>query len=317
MSEVQGIAFGPVPSRRLGMSLGVNNIPAKICTYSCVYCQLGRSLKMTIKREGFYKPEEIFEAVKKKVEDTNKNGNKIDYITFVPDGEPTLDINLTKEVSLIKQLGIPVAIITNSSLIWDEDVQRDLINFDLVSVKIDAVSPMIWEKIDRPFGKLDLNRILVSIKKFSDKFKGILIYETMLFDGIEYKNEFEKIATYLSNLQNLKTSYISIPTRPPAEDWVKPPEEETLNEAFQIFENKLDGRVEYLIGYEGNAFAYSGNIEEDLLSITAVHPMREEAVEKLLEKDKADFSKIDLLIKKGAIKKVSYQGKTYYIRRFI
>jgi wyosine [tRNA(Phe)-imidazoG37] synthetase (radical SAM superfamily) len=317
LSEVQGIAFGPVPSRRLGMSLGVNNIPAKICTYSCVYCQLGRSLKMTIKREGFYKPEEIFEAVKKKVEDTNKNGNKIDYITFVPDGEPTLDINLTKEVSLIKQLDIPVAIITNSSLIWDEDVQRDLINFDLVSVKIDAVSPMIWEKIDRPFGKLDLNRILVGIKKFSDKFKGILISETMLFDGIEYKNEFEKIATYLSNLQNLKTSYISIPTRPPAEDWVKPPEEETLNEAFQIFENKLNGRVEYLIGYEGNAFAYSGNIEEDLLSITAVHPMREEAVEKLLEKDKADFSKIDLLIKKGAVKKVSYQGKTYYIRRFI
>lgn len=310
------LVFGPVPSRRLGKSLGVNNIPPKICTYNCVYCQLGRSLKMTINRAAFYDPEKIFETIKMRVEEVTSKGEKIDYITFVPDGEPTLDINLGKEISLIKKLGIPVAIITNSSLIWDESVQRDLMNFDLVSVKVDAVSKEFWRKINRAFKSLELKKILEVIKEFSAEFNGILISETMIVDNFDYGDEFEKIAIYLSTLKNLKTSYISIPTRPPAEEWAKPPKEEILNEAFQIFENKLHGRVEYLIGYEGNAFSCSGDIEKDILSITAVHPMREEAVKELLKRDGGDFKKIEAVIGKGLIKKVNYQGHTYYIRRF-
>lgn len=220
-------------------------------------------------------------------------GGEIDYLTFVPDGEPTLDKNLGIEIMMLKQLMISIAVIT-----------------------VDEVSQEIWRKIDRSFKSVDLTKILEGIKKFSTEFKGVLISETMLVNNIEYGGKFEKIAVYLSSLKNLKTSYISIPTRPPAEEWAKPPEEEILNEAFQIFENKLKDRVKYLIGYEGNAFAYSGNIEEDLLSITAVHPMREEAVKELLEKDRGDLSKIETLIKKCAIRKVNYQGHTYYLRKF-
>ncbi|KUK51546.1 MAG: Uncharacterized protein XD76_0348 [candidate division TA06 bacterium 32_111] len=316
MRKTKGIAFGPVLSRRLGKSLGVNNIPFKICSYSCVYCQLGRSLKITIDRQPFYTPEEIFKSVNEKVRVAIERGEKIDYITFVPDGEPTLDINLEKEVSLIKQLSFPVAIITNSSLMWDEEVRKALMNFDLVSIKVDAVSIDIWRKIDRGFKKLDLDKILEGVEKFSSEFKGILISETMVIDNFDYGDEFKKIAEYLSNLKNLKTSYLSIPTRPTAEKWANSPKEETINSFFQIFENKLKGRVEYLIGYEGNAFAYSGNVEEDLLSITAVHPMREDAVKELLEKDKKNFHIVDSLIEKGKLIKVDYQGHSYYIRKF-
>ncbi|MCI4463276.1 MAG: radical SAM protein [Caldisericum sp.] len=310
------LVFGPVPSRRLGKSLGVNNIPPKICTYSCVYCQLGRSLKMTIERSAFYKPEEIFESVKRKVESVERIGGKIDYITFVPDGEPTLDVNLGIEAKLIKKLGKPVAIITNSSLMYLESVRMDLMNFDLVSVKVDAVSVDLWRKIDRAYGSLDLEKILDGIKAFSTDFKGTLISETMIVDRVNYGDEFERIARYLSTLPNLKTAYISIPTRPPAEDWASPPAEEVLNEAFQAFESVLRGRVEYLIGYEGDAFSHSGDFERDILSITAVHPMREEAVQKLLESDKGDPKVIEALVEKGLIKKVNYQGHTYYVRRF-
>ncbi|PMQ02008.1 MAG: radical SAM protein [Dictyoglomus sp. NZ13-RE01] len=313
---MKDIAFGPVPSRRLGRSLGINNIPPKICTYSCVYCQLGRSLKMTTERKSFYSPYEIFEEVDKKVKETLSRNESIDYLTFVPDGEPTLDINLGKEVELLKSLNIKIAIITNGSLMWREDVKNDLLNFDLVSIKVDAVSEELWRKIDRGFKDLNLELILEGIKRFDEEFKGTLISETMLIDGIDYCNEFEKIAEYLSKLKSLKTSYISIPTRPPAEKWVKSPKESVLNEAFQIFSNKLKNRVEYLIGYEGNAFAYSGDIEEDILSITAVHPMREDAVMELLEKDKGDPSKIESLLKRGLIKKVEYQGHIYYLRKF-
>lgn len=115
---------------------------------------------------------------------------------------------------MLKELRIPLAIITNSSLIFEESVQEDLMNFDYVSVKVDAVSREIWRKIDRPFKTLELNEILEGIRKFSLKFKGILVSETMLIDGIDYKHEFKRIAEFLSTVDNLKTSYIAIPTRP-------------------------------------------------------------------------------------------------------
>jgi wyosine [tRNA(Phe)-imidazoG37] synthetase (radical SAM superfamily) len=318
MAEAIGtaIAFGPVPSRRLGRSLGVNNIPPKVCSYSCVYCQLGRSLRMTFKRQKFFEPEEIFNSVKSKVEEVKKRGEKIDYITFVPDGEPTIDISLGKEARMLKELRIPLAIITNSSLIFEESVQEDLMNFDYVSVKIDAVSREIWRKVDRPFKTLELNEILEGIRKFSFKFKGILVSETMLIDGIDYKDEFKRIAEFLSTIDNLKTSYIAIPTRPPAEDWVKPPREEVLNEAFHIFESFLGNRVEFLVGYEGDAFASSGDLEEELLSITAVHPMREEAVIEMVKRHGGNFRKVEGLVERGLIKKVEYLGAIYYVRRF-
>jgi wyosine [tRNA(Phe)-imidazoG37] synthetase (radical SAM superfamily) len=133
------IAFGPVPSRRLGRSLGINNILPKICTYSCVYCQLGRTLKMQVQRQAFYEPGEIWSAVSDKVEKVRETGEAIDYMAFVPDGEPTLDINLGREIELLKRLSLPVAVITNASLIWRQDVRTDLMAADWVSLKVDAV----------------------------------------------------------------------------------------------------------------------------------------------------------------------------------
>ena len=120
------IAFGPVPSRRLGRSMGVNNIPPKVCTYACVYCQLGRTTDMGIQRCTFHGPEEILDAVRDKVQKAGQSGEPIDYLTFVPDGEPTLDVRLGREIELLRALGIKIAVITNASLIWREDVREDL-----------------------------------------------------------------------------------------------------------------------------------------------------------------------------------------------
>ena len=108
-------SFGPIPSRRLGKSLGINNIPPKICTYSCAYCQQGFSSRMQIERQAFYDPLEIFNEVKERIELLKEKGEEIDYLSFVPDGEPTLDINLGKEIGLLKALGIKIAVITNAS----------------------------------------------------------------------------------------------------------------------------------------------------------------------------------------------------------
>ena len=120
------ITYGPVPSRRLGQSIGINNIPPKICTYSCIYCQLERTLNMQIKKQTFYKPEKVVEAVKRKIQGAKENQESMDYLTFVPDGEPTLDENLGKEIEFLKEINIKIAVISNASLVWRVEIQKDL-----------------------------------------------------------------------------------------------------------------------------------------------------------------------------------------------
>jgi len=306
--------FGPVPSRRLGRSLGINNIPPKICSYSCIYCQLGRSLNMMMDRKVFFQPEWILKEVKQEVSEVKRIDETVDYLTFVPDGEPTLDLNLGKEISLIKQeFDIKVAVITNSSLIWRNDVKYELMNADLLSFKIDAVTKDIWKRIDRPYGKLELDKIMDGILKFSQSYQGKLITETMLIKGInDGKNCLRDIADFIAKIDP-DIAYVSIPTRPPAESWVKAPEEESINLGYQIFSKRIKD-VEYLIGYEGNAFSFTGDIENDILSITSVHPMREDAVEEFLKKANGDWAIVKDLISQGKIIELKYKGKAFYIR---
>lgn len=307
------IVFGPIPSRRLGRSLGVNNIPPKICSYSCVYCQVGLTDSMSIERKEFYPPNEIFKEVSAKVKDLRGRGEKIDYISFVPDGEPTLDINLGKEIKLIKQLGSKIAVITNSSLLNDENVRTDLLQADWVSIKIDTVDEKIWHQLNRPFGKLDLQKILNGIKNFRHSFKGTFVTETMIVNGLnDNEKSLIKVSDFLKVI-NPDKSYILVPTRPPAEEFVKPPSEENLNIAYQIFNSRISN-VELLTGKEGIDFSYSSDVEKELLSILAVHPMQLEAVERYLNKAKADWTLIDTLIHKNMLKEVKYSGQKFLVR---
>jgi len=312
--DIKNIAFGPVPSRRLGQSIGINNIPPKNCTYSCIYCQLGRTNNMLINRKEFYKPQEILEAVKRKIQRAKEKEEAIDYFTFVPDGEPTLDINLGKEIELFKPMGIKIAVITNSSLIWDVKVRGDLSKADWVSVKIDAISQNIWRKINRPHGSLKLQEVLAGISEFSHSFKNELATETMLIQNInDHSEELEKIADFINDLK-LKKSYISIPIRPPAEKWVKSAGENKINRAFQIFkEHGIE--TEYLIGYEGNTFGYTGDLEEDIFGITAVHPIRKDGMLELLKKAGKDWSTVEKLLHEDKLMEVEYNDKKFYVRK--
>jgi wyosine [tRNA(Phe)-imidazoG37] synthetase (radical SAM superfamily) len=316
--DVKTTAFGPVPSRRLGRSLGINNIPPKTCSYSCVYCQLGKTSNITVDRQAFYKPEDILREVRRKVNEATVRNERIDYLTLVPDGEPTLDINIGKEISILKKIGTPIAVMTNASLLWLEGVKQDLLRADFISLKVDAVSEDLWRRIDRPHKGLRLNTVLKGIREFAEEFKGTFVSETMLIDGINYGNELERIAEFLTELEKLDKAYIAIPTRPPAEKWVKPAKEDAVNVAFQVFSEKLGAdRVEYLIGYEGNAFAFTGNVEEDLLSITAVHPMRKEAVKEFLRKAHADWQIIEKLLAADKLVELEYEGNRYYMRKLL
>jgi wyosine [tRNA(Phe)-imidazoG37] synthetase (radical SAM superfamily) len=308
------IAFGPVPSRRLGRSLGINNIPPKICTYSCAYCQLGRTIKMQVERRVFYEPDQVLRDVHDKVEKAKEAGEAIDYLTFVPDGEPTLDINLGREIEHLRPLGIKIGVICNSSLIGREDVREDLMGADWVSLKMDATRRESWRKIDRPHGTLRLDSILDGALEFARAFRGELVTETMLVEGInDDDGQIRDVAGFLARLKPA-TAYLAIPTRPPAEEWVHAPDEQVINRAYQILREKVE-RVEYLIGYEGNAFAFTGDVEQDLLSITSVHPMREDAVGEFLARAKADWPVVHNLVEQGQLVETAYEGRRFYLRK--
>jgi wyosine [tRNA(Phe)-imidazoG37] synthetase (radical SAM superfamily) len=274
---------------------------------------LGKTSNILVDRQSFYRPEDILRQVKRKVNEASLRKERIDYLTFVPDGEPTLDINMSEEISLLKQIGIPIAVITNASLLWRDEVREDLLGADFVSLKVDAVSETLWRRINRPHKGLRLNMVLEGIREFAEEFKGTVVSETMLIDVINYGDEFERIAEFLRELKKLNKAYIAIPTRPPTEQWAKPAKEEVVNAAFQVFYEKLG--VEYLIGYEGNAFAFTGNVEEDLLSITAVHPMRKEAVEEFLKKACVNWRVFEKLLEENKLIELEYEGNKYYMRK--
>jgi wyosine [tRNA(Phe)-imidazoG37] synthetase (radical SAM superfamily) len=313
---MENIVFGPVPSRRLGQSLGINNIyPQKICSYSCVYCQIGRTKNFSIERQSFYQVEKIVSDVSSTLKKLQEKKERVDFLTFVPDGEPTLDINLGKEIEALQKFNIRIAVITNASLIWREDVINDLKKADLVSLKIDTVDREIWRKINRPAKNLSLDKILGGIKNFSSAYDRALITETLLVKDINDSEEaVKKTALFISEI-NPAVAYIGIPTRPPAERWVSPPQEEKLLSAYKLFTN-CGLKTELITGSGTGIFGFTGDVEKDIVNITSVHPMSRKQVEELLEKAGAPSNIIEKLLKEGWIKEIEYRGEKYYLKNF-
>lgn len=303
--------FGPVPSRRLGYSLGINHIPPKHCSYSCVYCQLGRTTNCAIRRENFYPLDALLDQVRQAIAESASQGQTIDYLSLVPDGEPALDLNLGDLIRELKTFRIPVAVISNSSLLTSVDVQEALHEADWVSLKVDSVISEDWEKIDRPYRQLDLKSILEAILKFRKKYSGILVTETMLVSGLnDQAQSIHELSSFLHELQPL-CAYLSLPIRPPAENWVKPPTQSALRSIMRRL-LQTNPFVIPLFEHEGNDFVSSGDLRENILSITAVHPIRETALRKLVHQSDADWAIVENLLEKQELTETPYAGEVFY-----
>jgi wyosine [tRNA(Phe)-imidazoG37] synthetase (radical SAM superfamily) len=314
MNIKESIIFGPVPSRRLGRSIGVNNIPHKICSYSCVYCQVGKADKMQVERQEFYPPEAIIDQLERKLYCLNAKDFP-DYITIVPDGEPTLDIHLGELIEKLKTYGILVAVITNGSLIDNKSVQAELMLADYISIKIDTVNHSTWRRVNKPHKDLNLGSIQKAIRDFSKSFSGKLVTESMLLKDVNDSDEELIALSQLLQTIRTDTAYIAIPTRPPAFQGTFPADETAVTLAYEIF-RRHNLNAELLTGYEGNAFASSGNFADDMLSITAVHPLRKDAVLELMTKSNASEENLNQLIDNGSIKIVNFNNQDYFLRRF-
>jgi wyosine [tRNA(Phe)-imidazoG37] synthetase (radical SAM superfamily) len=309
------LVFGPVPSRRLGRSIGINNIPPKICSFACVYCQVGPTLDRDVDVRPFHDPERLAAEVTARVAGVRRRGEDVDYLTFVPDGEPTLDAGLAATMRLLRPLGVPIAVITNGSLLSREDVRATLEGADWVSVKVDAVDEDIWRRVNRPDPGLRPAETLDGIAAFAGSYGGDLVSETMLVAGMnDTPDSIDAVGRFLG-AAGFTRSYLSIPTRPTPFAAITAPDEETVNRAYHLLSGHVE-RVEYLVGYEGDGFSATGDPRTDLLGITAVHPMRSSAVRELLDKTGADWTVVDSLVADGSLVETTYRGDTFYVRRF-
>lgn len=221
--------FGPVNSRRLGVSLGIDVLPYKVCSYDCVYCECGLTTELLSERKSFFPASDII----KELNDYLKNSPKLDFITFSGSGEPTLYSGLGEVIKFIKNnfSDYRVAVLTNSSLINREDVQKDLLSADLVIPSIDSVTTKGFEKIVKPDYSLDLDSILKGLLDFREKYNGRIVVEIFLVKGInDTEYEILELKKYLERL-NADGIQLNSLDRPAPIDWVKG---YTINEIEEI-----------------------------------------------------------------------------------
>lgn len=216
--------FGPVPSRRLGVSLGVDLVTPKSCNMNCVFCECGATRELKLKRESFKDIDEVKNEILEAIKIV-----KPDYITFSGSGEPTLSKDLGKIIEWIKSnLEIKVCVITNSLLLEDNEVVKELEKADLIMPTLNSVDNLIFKKINRPPAQIDVSQVMRGLENLSKKYKGKIYIESFIIEGLNDSNEHtEKMVTFLKNINFTKLQLNTL-DRPGTENWVQPASYETM-----------------------------------------------------------------------------------------
>jgi wyosine [tRNA(Phe)-imidazoG37] synthetase (radical SAM superfamily) len=299
-------AYGPVPSRRLGNSIGVSPIPAKVCSYSCVYCQLGRTSRLQVKRQSFFDRQAIMADLARVVD----AAAEVDYVTFAGDGEPTLCADLGWLIEQCRRRwALPVAVITNGSLLFRDDVQQELMGAEVVLPTLDAVTPEGFRRINRPHRSLSSERVLDGLTAFRASYHGMLWIEVMLVRGLN-DNEAEQRALREA-LDRLRPDqvYINLPTRPPAERWVTAPPARKIQGACAALGGAiLMGRIEH--GSFGTR--PFGSAREAILQTGCRHPLRAEQAASI-ELEFGEPGTVSALLAEGILAEEVRGGRRYLV----
>lgn len=301
--------FGPVPSRRMGISLGISPVIKKSCNYSCVYCQIGRTDKMTNKRQEFFKVSDIIDEVK----DYLKENIKFDVVTIVGEGEPTLYSKIDELILELKKLvDKPIALITNGGLLYDKNVREQIKMADIILPSLDAPDEESWKKINRPYGKLKFDEVYDGLIKLSQEYKGQLWLEIMLVKDInDSKESLLKFKELIANVKYDRL-FINTPVRPPAEKWVQQLDKEEMRRANDI----LHGKTIDTIVSQG-FFSEEKDNYKAILSIIRRHPMNQFEINTLLKERKCENIEeiYDKLNSDKNIEIVDYKGyKTFRLK---
>lgn len=302
-----GQIFGPVPSRRLGFSLGVDTIPFKTCSLNCIYCQLGRTINKTIQRKEYIAADDIL----REIEEVLREGKRIDYITFSGSGEPTLNSEIRRMISRIKELtSIPLAILTNGTLLYRPRIREDLMEADLVIPSLDTVTQEIFEMVNRPHPSLKIEKVITGIDSFSQEFNGKVWLEIMVVKGInDSLEEIEKAAQVIKQM-NLEKIQLNTVVRPPAEEFARPLTREDLNNIKTVLGKKCEIIAEFK---RATQKAYKRDVEKRILSMVKRRPVTLVDISHSLGLHRNEIIKyVEALEKKHQVKTEVHSGERYY-----
>ena len=310
--DVMKYVFGPVSSKRLGQSLGVDLLPPKSCTWNCIYCQLGKTRKFVAERQEFFPREEILDEIRQALA-LNKN---LDWITFVGSGETMLYKGIGWLVAEVKKLtNTPVAVITNGSLLSLPEVREELLQADAVLPSLNAGSEALHDQICQPASGLTFQQHVEGLVTFRSEYKGRLWIEVMLLGGI---NDTDAALNDLANVLvkiNPDMVHLVLPTRPAPEQEIRLPSDERLEQAIAIL-SKVTAVVSPL---KGNMdLRNAPDMLEAITAIVSRHPVQQRELQKAVadcfpgEAQRAD-EVLSGLFASGRFRLVEHNGESYWV----
>lgn len=303
-----GRIFGPVPSRRLGLSLGIDVIPHKTCTFDCVYCECGKTTDKTIERREFCPASDVLDDLETHLSRMNE---KPDVITLSGSGEPTLYLPMGELIEGIKRLAsLPVAVITNSSLLWMSEVRDELARADIVLPSLDAAEEDSFQSINRPHGLLRLPRIIEGLELFLKEYRGTVLFEILLIDG--YNADDRNIEALKNALGRMRADRIQLNTavRPGTERGIEPLDDISMRRIRNLF----GSNCEVIASARTTRTRHeASNLEETILSLLARRPCTAEDLHHALGMSmETAESTVRRLLAAGAIVERRVGGTAFY-----
>lgn len=300
--------YGPVPSKRLGRSLGVDLVPFKRCTYDCIYCQLGRTTDKTVETKTYATPEAICSELERKLSD----GPPPDYISLAGSGEPTLNAGIGELITQIKGMtNIPVAVLTNGSLLWRDEVRAALMAADLILPSLDAGDEEMFQYVNRPHSDITFERMITGLAEFVRVYRGAVWLEVFLLaDLTAIPSEIAKMDVLLRNIHPERIQLNTL-TRPPAEEFACAVSEEQMEDLKELFSQTVEivGR-RLPAGCQG---LQAGRSTEDILALLRRRPCKLEGVSSGLAMQPAEALKhLDGLCRTGAVTVVHTHDGIFY-----
>ncbi len=302
--------FGPVPSRRLGLSLGINIVPHKTCSYNCVYCEVGKTTDLTVERKSFYDPEEVKREF---LENINRLGN-IDYVTFSGSGEPTLNKDIGELIRFVKGRGYKTSVLTNGSLLFLSEVKEDLMEADVVIPSLDSARKETFLKINRPRRGLSLERIIEGIADFTHGFKGEVWLEVLFVKGLnDGKDDVEALVEAINRIRPSKVQIGSV-DRPPAYGWVEKLSDREMMDIYTYMSAHLDMDVELIGGFNKENDRFYEDVERAIVKLINIRPCTETDLKRIFSlTERALKEKLMKLFENGQAFEYYFGGKRFIV----
>ena len=300
--------YGPVPSRRLGRSLGIDLVPPKICTYDCVYCQIGQTAERRLVRKEYIPRQEVLEEVKTFLE---KGASSVDHFSLSGSGEPTLHIGIGWIIGEIKKLSsIPVAVITNGSLLYLREVREDLLQADVVLPSLDAVSQEVFEKINRPHPEISVEKVIEGLVEFRKVYPGKIWLEILFCRGInDPPEEIERMKKVIDRIRPDRIDLNTV-VRPPAEKWATPLSRIEL-EKIKAF---LGEKAIVIPEFDRHPLSVPGQeVQERIVSILGRRPLSLADLSKWMKIPQQELEiYLTPLLQEGKVKPRPFGGSLYF-----